>query len=440
MMTPTLLNSIFYDETIAQEFSDEPFVQYMLRFEVALAQVESRMGIIPLEASKAIEEGAVGLVVDYRAIRAEMEKSSIPTIALIKQLREAVGENDGSYLHWGATSQDVMDTALVLQLKACIEEIEPLIQELIQQLGQLADKHRHTLMAGRSHSQQALPITFGFKVANWIAPLLRHRQRLKEIKPRLLMLQFGGAVGTLASLDKQGLEVAKELAKELGLGLPAIAWHNQRDNLAEFASWLSLLTGSLAKMAQDIILMAQSEIAELMETSDSSRGGSSTMPQKQNPIISEIILAAARQNTSLLSSMHAAMVHEHERATGNWQLEWVSLPQMLHLSMTALKKAVFLSQNLVVNLEQMQANVKASNGLMLAEAIELAIAPFIGRTEAKNLIKASAAIAIEERRNLVDIVRERLDLNLDWDSLRDESHYVGHSEAFINRVLAEINI
>jgi 3-carboxy-cis,cis-muconate cycloisomerase len=367
-----------------------------------------------------------------------MEKSSIPTIALIKQLREAIGTEYGSYVHWGATSQDVMDTALILQLRACIGYLSPILETVIQNFSEMADKHRHTVMAGRTHSQQALPITFGFKVANWIVPLMRHQQRLNEIKPRLLILQFGGAVGTLASLGDEGLKVAEALASELELNLPDMAWHTQRDTLAEFASWLSLVAGSLAKMAQDIILMAQSEVSELNESDDPSRGGSSTMPQKSNPIISEIIIAAARHNANLLSSMHQAMIQEHERATGGWQLEWITLPNMLHLTASALNKALFLSQNLVVNVAQMQANVKASNGLMLAEAIDLALAPIIGRTEAKRLIKEAVPTVLAEKRHLVDVLRERMNADIDWEALKDETNYLGVSELFIDRILAEL--
>ena len=200
-------------------------------------------------------------------------------------------------------------------------------------------------MAGRTHSQQALPITFGFKVAGWLAPLLRHRERLAELRPRVLVVQFGGAVGTLAALGASGPQVQEALASELGLNLPPIPWHTQRDTMAELAGWLSMLNGSLAKMAQDVILLAQSEVSELSESGDSTRGGSSTMPQKNNPITSELIITAARTNASLLASMHQAQVQEHERGTHGWQMEWLVLPQMFTLTAAALNKTLLLSQN-----------------------------------------------------------------------------------------------
>jgi 3-carboxy-cis,cis-muconate cycloisomerase len=437
MLNSILLAPLFNSTEIAKQFSDEQYIAYMLQVEVALAQVEAELGIIPAEAVALIEQAAANLKVDMELLREGVEKSSIPTIELIRQLREQVDKAFASYVHWGATSQDIMDTALVLQLQACIAYIESVLQQVISNFAQMADTHRHTLMAGRTHSQHALPITFGLKVAGWIAPLLRHRQRLRELKLRLLVLQFGGAVGTLASLGQHGISVQEKLAQAIGLGVPDSAWHTQRDNLAEFAAWLSFVTGSLAKMAQDIILMAQSEVAEVRESDDPTRGSSSTMPQKSNPIISEIIIAAARTNATLLSSVHQAMIQEHERATHGWQMEWLCLPQMVTLTGAALEKALFLSSNLVVDVQQMQRNVQASNGLMLAEALDLALAPLIGRTEAKRTIKQCVAASIEQKRHLVDVVREHVQVDLDWDALKDETHYLGVTQIFIDRIIKQ---
>lgn len=438
MLNSILVAPLFNQIDIATQFTDAQFIAYMLQIEVALAKVQAELGIIPADAAVPIADSASNLTVDIKRLQENVEKSSIPTIDLIKQLREAVDKEFAMYVHWGATSQDIMDTALILQLRSCIEHIEIMLQQVMCNLAKMADEHRHTLMAGRTHSQQALPIIFGAKVAGWIAPLLRHQQRLHEFKARLLVIQFGGAVGTLASLGSEGLIVRDKLAHELGLGVPNMPWHTQRDNLAEFASWLSLVTGNLAKMAQDIILMAQSEIAEVRESDDPSRGGSSTMPQKRNPIISEIIIAAARTNATLLSAVHQAMIQEHERATHGWQMEWLNLPQMVTLTAAALEKADSLATNLVVDVEQMQANVKASNGLMMAEAINLALAPLIGRTEAKRIIKVCVAETVQQNRHLVDIVRETVQVDIDWDALKDENNYLGVSETFIDRVIKQV--
>jgi 3-carboxy-cis,cis-muconate cycloisomerase len=276
------------------------------------------------------------------------------------------------------------------------------------------------------------------KVAGWLAPLLRHRRRLAESKPRLLVVQFGGAAGTLASLGNDGPAVGAALARELGLAESPIPWHTQRDNLAEFAGWLSLVSGSLAKMAQDIILLAQSEVNEVRESAGSGRGGSSTMPQKSNPIISETIIAAARANAGLLASMHQALVQEHERATHGWQLEWLTLPQMVGLTATALNKALFLSQNLDVNAAQMRRNVAASNGLMLAEAINFALAQHMSRVEAKKLVTKACQRVLAEKRHLLDIIQEETAVPLDWQALRDEANYLGAAETFIDKILQEV--
>ncbi|MAT99846.1 MAG: 3-carboxy-cis,cis-muconate cycloisomerase [Anaerolineaceae bacterium] len=432
-----LFSTLFNHAEVAEQFSDAHFVQYMVDVETALAVVQGQLGIIPEGAAAQIVAGTAVFTPNSDHLRAGMEKAGVPVSELVHQLRAHVGENAADYVHWGATTQDIVDTARILQIRAVLALLEAALEDVIGNLAQLADQHRHTLMAGRTHSQQAMPITFGLKVANWLAPLLRHRQRLSEMKPRLLVVQFGGAAGTLAALGENGTAVQTALAQELNLNVPPTPWHTQRDNLAELAGWLSLVSGSLAKMAQDIILLAQSEVAEVRETADSSRGGSSTMPQKHNPIISELIIAAARTNASLLSAMHQALIQEHERGTHGWQMEWLTLPQMMGFTAAALQKARFLSQNLVVDEARMRQNVAAANGLMLAEAITFALAPnHMSRTEAKQLVKAACQVALQENRHLVDVVQAQTNAPLDWLSLRDESAYLGAANEFIDRVLA----
>ena len=269
--------------------------------------------------------------------------------------------------------------------------------------------------------------------------MLRHRERLAQLKPRVLVAQFGGAVGTLAALGELGLPVQEAFARELELGILSLPWHTQRDGLAELANWLSLVTGSLAKMAQDIILMAQSEIGELSESSDPTRGSSSTMPQKSNPIVSERIVAAARTNAALLAAMHQALIQEHERATHGWQMEWLSLPHMLSLTAGALTSANFLAVNLVVDVQRMVANVNSSNGLMLAERLSFALTPTLGREKAKQVLRQACETAIRENRNLVDVLQANLNApSLYWDALRDERNYLGATQEFIDRVLRNV--
>ncbi|MEZ4863442.1 MAG: 3-carboxy-cis,cis-muconate cycloisomerase [Caldilineaceae bacterium] len=434
-----LFSQLFGDAELADIFADEQFVRDMLTVESALAQTQGRLGVIPPDAAASIADAAAVLAVDFALLQAGTEKAGLPVIELLRQLRAAVTQSANAdaaaFVHWGATTQDIMDTALILQLRAALLILENKLQQVSQNLAHLADRHRHTLMAGRTHSQQALPITFGLKVAGWLAPLLRHQQRLAALKQRLLTVQFGGAAGTLASLHEEGLAVVEGLAQMLQLEIPLMPWHTQRDNLAEVAGWLALVSGSLAKMAQDMILLAQSEVSEVQESSDRSRGGSSTMPQKSNPIVSELIIAAARTNASHLTAMHQALIQEHERATHGWQMEWLTLPQMFALTATALNKALFLSKNLAIDEGRMAQNVAASNGLMLAEAVSFALAEQMDRTQAKQLVTQAVQIALAEHRHLVDVVQTLCDLPLDWVTLRDERNYLGATQSFIDRVL-----
>lgn len=433
---PDLFFPLFSDVEVAGQFSDARFVQAMLGVESALAAVQGRLGVIPPEAAARIVDGAARLSIDFDRLRAGVETSGLPVIELVRQLREQVRAETADYVHWGATSQDIMDTARVLQIRNALASMESKLGNLIRNLARLADQHRNILMAGRTHSQQALPVTFGFKVAGWLAPLIRHRERLGEMKPRVLVVQFGGAVGTLAALGASGPDVQEALAGELKLNLPPIPWHTQRDNLAELAGWLSMVSGSLAKMAQDVILLVQSEVGELRESDDVSRGGSSTMPQKNNPVISELIITAARTNASLLASMHQAQVQEHERGTHGWQMEWLTLPQMFTLTASALNKALFLSQNLVVDEARMRENVAASNGLMLAEAASYALTrASVSKADANRLVKEACQTAMQENRNLIDVIQENTDAPVEWAALREESAYLGSSDAFIDRVL-----
>jgi 3-carboxy-cis,cis-muconate cycloisomerase len=307
----------------------------------------------------------------------------------------------------------------------------------------LAEQHRDTVLAGRTHGQQALPITFGLKVASWIAPLVRHVERLGEIAPRLLVVQFGGAAGSLAALHDNGLQVTKELAGELALDVPAMPWHAQRDSFVEFAGWLSLLTGTLGKMAQDIILLAQTEVGEVGESAEAGRGGSSTMPQKSNPITSELIIAAARTNAALLSAMHQAQIQEHERATHGWQVEWLTLPQMILLTGGALKHARYLAQNLQVDAAAMRANIARANDVILAEAAVFALTNVMPRPKAEELVKQACVAAVAENKPLIEAVRglaqgDIADGAVDWQKLAQPANYLGQADQMIDAVLASV--
>jgi 3-carboxy-cis,cis-muconate cycloisomerase len=447
-MTTTLDSKIFgplfCDSEINDLLTEEAYVRALVEVETALARAEGRLGVIPSSAAEQISNRAQWNKIDIEALVRGTVRSGFPIIALVQELRKAVGMEAAAYVHWGATTQDIMDTAGSLQLRGVVRRFKGVIVELARHLSQLSSRHRLTVMAARTHGQQALPVSFGLKVAGWLAPLLRHTQRLDEISPRLLVVQFGGAAGTLAALGDKGLAVMHGLADELGLGVPVMPWHAQRDNLVEFASWLSLLTGSLGKMAQDIILLAQTEVGEVSESAEEGRGGSSTMPQKSNPIVSEMVVAAARTNASLLSALHQAQIQEHERATHGWQVEWLSLPQMIVLTGGALKHALYLAKNLQVDPAKMRENIALADDVILAEAAVFALAKTMPRSNADELVKKACGIAVTEGRPLIEVVRSLAasliaDEAIDWEALAAPENYLGENERIIDQVLKRAN-
>jgi 3-carboxy-cis,cis-muconate cycloisomerase len=435
-----VLESVFADEDLAAVFSEARYVREMVAVEAALSTVEARLGVIPAESGARIVAASATFRPDLDAIRARLAHDGVPVIELVRQLREHVGGPAADDVHFGATTQDIMDTALVLQMRAALAAVERTLDRVVDNLAAMARRYRASVMPGRTRSQQAVPIPFGLKVAGWLAPLLRHRKRLAEMRTRVLVVQLGGAAGTLEPLAARGVAVAEALAAQLDLAAPPMPWHTQRDALAEVAGWLSMMSGSLAKMAQDIILLAQTEIGEVRESAEEGRGGSSTMPQKVNPVTSEQIVAAARINAALLGAMHQAMIQEHERATSGWQIEWGTLPRMFELTASALRKAEYLSTHLAVDEARMRHNVSAANGLMLAEAISFALATTMSRKAAKVLVTAACRTAQEENRHLVDVLRSQTDAALEWDRLKDETAHFGSAQAFIDRVLADARV
>jgi len=434
-----IFGASFSDDEINSLFTDQAYVRALGDVEIALARAEAAVGVIPGKAAEQIATAQPDKI-DIAALAQGTLRSGFPVIALIEELRKQVTPEAAQYVHWGATTQDIMDTACVLQMRAAIEILHGRLREIAGQLCEMAERHRATILAGRTHSQQALPITFGLKVAGWLAPLVGHAQRLQEISTRLLVAQFGGATGTLGALGDKGLAVARALAGQLNLAAPDIPWHAQRDNFAEFAGWLSLVSGSLAKMAQDIILMAQTEVGELAESGEPGRGGSSTMPQKANPITSELIVAAARMNASLLSAMHQALIQEHERATHGWQLEWLALPQMVALTGGALKHALDLAKHLQVNTVVMRANITRANDVILAEAAVFALAGVMARRRAEELVKTACARAAAENKPLIQVVKQLAGAavtteSVDWQALAEPANYLGETQKMIDAVL-----
>ena len=437
-----LYRGLFGTDEMRAIFDERGFVQRMLDVEAALARVEARLGIVPDEAAEAITGAASAERLDLRELGAVTTNVGYPVVALAKALGRAAGGDAERYVHWGATTQDIMDSALVLQMRDGFALIERDLKALCQALGKRASEHRDTVMAGRTHLQHALPVTFGYKCAVWLAPLLDHVERLRALTPRVLAVEFAGAVGTLASLGAEGRAVTEGLAKELGLAAPVAPWHASRERVAEAAAFLGLLCGSLAKIATDVILLMQAEIAEMSEPHQAGRGASSTMPQKRNPIASEYIIAAARGVQALVPLMLGAMAGDHERATGPWQAELLALPQSFVLTAGALHHARSIAEGMTVDVAAMRRNLDATNGLIMAEAFMMQLAPAIGRDAAHHAVQVACGRALEEKRGLVEVLAEdeEVSAHLDRTALKrisDPANYLGEVGAVVDRVLAE---
>jgi 3-carboxy-cis,cis-muconate cycloisomerase len=435
VLDSALYGKLFSDHELAPLFDDRAEIRAMVAVEVALAAAEAKVGVIPRRAADAIMSAANSAEIDPASLAEGTAAAGVPVPALVAALRDLVGGEAAHYLHWGATSQDIIDSALILRLRSALVIFDRRLEALVARLVVLADSHRATVMVGRTRTQQAVPTTFGLKAAGWLAPLLDHRDRLAELRPRLLRLSFGGAAGTLAALGDRGLGVAEALVEELDLGLPPIPWHNRRDGLAELGGWLSLVTGSLGKIGLDIALLAQDEVGEVREGGDPGFGGSSTMPQKSNPVSSEVLVTAARMNAGLLATLHQAMPQEHERGGPGWQLEWLTLPQMVVLTGAALRHGQALADSLEVDGARMAANLAASNGLVLAEAAAFALAGHMARPEAQALVKSACVQAAAAGRHLMDVLAETTAAPVDWAELKDPANYLGAADAFIDRIL-----
>lgn len=422
------------DSAVNACLSDAAAMAAMVKVEAALATAQGQVGVIPASASAKIVSALTGFTADYSAIGESTLVSGLPTVEFVAQLRRHVGGEAASYVHWGATSQDIIDTGFILQTQAVLDICLGRLQSLSGKLAALAQAHRHTAMAGRTRSQQALPISFGLKVAHWLAPLHRHQQRLSELKKRFLCVQFGGAAGNLSALGADGIAVADALADELGLSRTPASAHTGRDWVGELASWLSLVTGSLGKIGQDVALMSFSEIGEL---SDSAAGGSSTLPQKANPIAAETLIALATYTATQLAGVHQCAVQEHERGGAGWTVEWMLLPSMLAATGGALRVADELFDRLIVRPERMQANLDASNGLLLAETASFALSAHMPRTRAQALVKQACRTTIATGQHLFDVLKGLTDAPCDWDALQKPATLLAADGLLIDRILAE---
>ncbi len=435
-----VFRNIFSTEAMRRVFSDANRTQKYLDIEVALARVQARLGIIPLEAAVEIEKQARVEKIDFAKLKAQTERIGYPVLPVVQQLVGLCSGGFGEYCHWGATTQDITDTATVLQIREALVLIEDDLNAVSDTLAGLAHRYRDTPMAGRSNLQQAVPVSFGYKAAVLLAAVERHRARLGELRPRVLAGEFGGAAGTLASLGKDGLSVQAALMQELDLAQPVIAWHTTRDCFAEVACFLGLVTGTLGKVATDVKLMMQTEVGEVFEPFEPGRGSSSTMPQKRNPISCNYILACTsvvRQNVAALLD---AMVEDHERSTGPWEIEWIAIPEIFLLSAGALAQARRVLAGLQVDPARMRANLDLTNGLITSEAVMMGLAPHLGRERSHDLVYDLCRQAIEQRKPLIELLSGNSEIAAVMDrpaleKLLDPSNYLGLSGEMVDRVL-----
>ncbi len=431
------LGPLLSDAETVGHLDDRAQIRAMLVFEAALAQAEGRCGVIPKDAARGIADLAAEIEIDPASLAAGTARDGIPVPALVAELRKAVGGDAAHYVHWGATTQDVMDTGLILRLRRILDIFDKRLADLGDRLAALAEAERGTVMLARTRGQQATPTSFGLKAAGWLAPLDRHRARLKELRPRLEVLSFGGAAGNLSALGDEGPEVATALAEALKLELPPMPWHSQRDCLIELGSWLGLVSGSLGKMAGDILLLCQNEVGELREGAHNGQpgGGSSTLPQKQNPVRSEAVLSLTRHVAGLTGQLQLTAFHAQERDGVAWQMEWLVLPQMLVATGAALRQSLELLEGLQLDRAKMRANIEATRGLALAEAASFALSAKLPRPEAQALVKDACKEALASGRQLMDILAERSDAPVDWQALAEPAAQLGAAADFIDRVL-----
>src|ERR1700730_14124873 len=426
---------------------DVASLQHMLDFEAALARAEAATGVIPASAAGPIQQACKAASFDLAGLAEAATRSGNLAIPLVKALTATVATADAEaarYVHWGATSQDVIDTAMMLTLRAAIDALLGDIDRGVAGFAKLARQHRNTAMVARTWLQHALPMPFGLKLAEYAAALHRSRLRLRRLRKEALALQFGGAAGTWAALGDKGMLVAEKLAEALKLPLPEAPWHTHRDRIAEAASVLAIITGTCGKIARDVSLLMQTDVAEAFEPSGEGRGGSSTMPHKRNPVAAAAALAAATIAPGLAPTLFAAQVQDHDRSAGPWHAEWPTLPMLLLVTSGALAATVDIAEGLEVDAARMRVNLEATHGLIMAEAVTMALAGTVGKSEAHHLIETASKKAVADNKHLRDVLAKDPEVaaHLSADKLTklfEPMAYQGVSQALIDRLLASLD-
>ena len=440
-----LLDPLFRGAAAGEVFSDAARLQGMLDFEVALARAAVKAGVIPPRAAEVIAECCRVELFDRHQLGAAAVGAGNPAIPLVAALTQLVARKDAAAagcVHWGATSQDAIDTGLVLQLRRGLDRFLPETHTLADALASLAERHASTPMVGRTWLQHAVPITFGLKAAGWCAAVDRARARIEQAGSAACVLQFGGAAGSLASLGNAGPRLSELLAAELNLPEPDLSWHAHRDRLVDLAAALGLLAGVLGKIARDVSLMMQTEVGEVSEPAAEGRGGSSTMPHKRNPVACAVMLAAAGRVPYLVASLFGAMPQEHERGLGGWQVEWETLPEIFSLTWGSASHALEAIEGLEVNADRMRRNIDVTRGLVCAEAVMMALALRIGRDRAHTLVEEASRSAIGSGAHLRDVlaripsIAEHLDASA-LDAAFDYDNQAAHAKRLVERMLAK---
>jgi len=445
-MTATALDSaifrdIFSTAEMRQVFSDEARTAYYLEIEAALAKAQARLGIIPEKAAQEIVRQCKIENIDLARLKQQTERIGYPILGVVQQIVGLCADGLGEWCHWGATTQDITDTGVILQIRDALKLVEKDMAAITASLADLSRRYRDTPMAGRSNLQQAVPLTFGFKTAALLAAMQRHRERLAQLRPRVLVGEFAGAVGTLASLGTDGLKVQAELMKELGLGQPEIAWHTVRDRIGEVGCFLGLLTGTLGKISMDVKLLMQTEVAEVYEPFHEGRGSSSTMPQKRNPVASLYIHATAALVRQHVAALLEAAVADHERSTGPWEIEWIALPEIFLLASGALSQTKHMLAGLEVDAKKMRANLDLTLGMIVSEAVMMGLGPHLGRQRAHDLVYDICRKVAMTGEPLVDLLAKDPDISkhltrAELEKMCDPAGYLGLAGEMVDRVLA----